>query len=127
MERRTNPDPLGHILETHSGSVNSGSDRSKGEHMAATSNGSRCSGPAAETDRDANGGAAYHEAGHAVMAVEVYGYGRLQQVWLEDTYKWLARFHSEGRSGLADRSSRPLRCPRRIPRALVRRIERLRC
>ncbi|MEE9609234.1 MAG: leucine zipper domain-containing protein [Myxococcota bacterium] len=42
------------------------------------------------------------------------------------TYKWLARFHSEGRSGLADRSSRPLRCPRRIPRALVRRIERLR-
>jgi leucine-zipper of insertion element IS481 len=26
-------------------------------------------------------------------------------------YKWLARYHAEGRAGLADRSSRPRRCP----------------
>jgi transposase len=30
-------------------------------------------------------------------------------------YKWIARFHAEGPSGLADRSSRPHRTPRRTP------------
>ena len=41
-------------------------------------------------------------------------------------YKWLARFRSEGRSGLADRSSRPRRCPRRTRPGTITRIERLR-
>ena len=30
-------------------------------------------------------------------------------------YKWIARFHEAGRAGLADRSSRPHRSPRRTP------------
>jgi len=30
-------------------------------------------------------------------------------------YKWIARFHAEGPAGLADRSSRPHRSPRRTP------------
>jgi transposase InsO family protein len=30
-------------------------------------------------------------------------------------YKWIARFHAEGLAGLADRSSRPHRSPRRTP------------
>ena len=30
-------------------------------------------------------------------------------------YKWIARFHAEGWSGLSDRSSRPRRSPRRTP------------
>jgi transposase InsO family protein len=33
-------------------------------------------------------------------------------------YKWLARFRAEGSAGLADRSSRPRRCPRQVPLAL---------
>jgi transposase InsO family protein len=33
-------------------------------------------------------------------------------------YKWLARFRSEGSRGLADRSSRPHRCPRQVPLAV---------
>jgi len=32
-------------------------------------------------------------------------------------YKWLARFRSEGAAGLADRSSRPRRCPHAISTA----------
>jgi transposase InsO family protein len=36
--------------------------------------------------------------------------------------KWLARFRAEGRAGLADRSTRPTRSPRRTARALERRI-----
>jgi transposase InsO family protein len=37
-------------------------------------------------------------------------------------YKWLARFRAEGRAGLADRPSRPHRCPGRTPIALERQI-----
>jgi len=37
-------------------------------------------------------------------------------------YKWLQRYKAEGLSGLADRSSRPLRQPTRTPRAQVERI-----
>jgi transposase InsO family protein len=41
-------------------------------------------------------------------------------------YKWLARHLDEGEAGLEDRSSRPRRCPRRLPAHVERRIERLR-
>jgi transposase InsO family protein len=37
-------------------------------------------------------------------------------------YKWLRRFATEGAGGLADRPSRPHRCPHRTPPALERRI-----
>jgi transposase InsO family protein len=37
-------------------------------------------------------------------------------------YKWLARYSAEGRAGLADRSSRPHRCPHALPAAQVRRV-----
>jgi transposase InsO family protein len=40
--------------------------------------------------------------------------------------KWLRRYQSAGVSSLADRSSRPRRSPRQLPRKLVQRIERLR-
>jgi transposase InsO family protein len=33
-------------------------------------------------------------------------------------YKWVRRFGAEGEAGLADRSSRPLRSPRRLPEAV---------
>ncbi len=45
---------------------------------------------------------------------------------VRSTYKWLARYHEEGRSGLADRSSTPRRIPHRTPARVVRRIEQLR-
>lgn len=35
-------------------------------------------------------------------------------VSLRTAYKWLARFRTEGPAGLADRSSRPRRCPHAI-------------
>jgi len=41
-------------------------------------------------------------------------------------HKWWRRFLAEGVAGLVDRSSRPLRSPRRVPVALERRVERLR-
>jgi transposase InsO family protein len=41
-------------------------------------------------------------------------------------YKWLARARQEGEPGLADRSSRPFRMPRRTPRELERLIGELR-
>ena len=41
-------------------------------------------------------------------------------------YKWLRRYRQEGESGLADRSSRPHRCPHRTSPRAVRRIQRLR-
>ena len=41
-------------------------------------------------------------------------------------FKWLKRHREEGEAGLEDRSSRPHRHPRRIPRARRRQIERLR-
>ncbi len=37
-------------------------------------------------------------------------------------YKWLRRYRTEGPSGLADRSSRPQRSPRSLPRAAVETI-----
>ena len=37
-------------------------------------------------------------------------------------YKWLARYRAEGPAGLADRSSRPHRCPHALPAAQVRRV-----
>lgn len=40
--------------------------------------------------------------------------------------KWVRRWQREGSPGLLDRSSRPLRCPQRVPGRVVRRIERLR-
>jgi transposase InsO family protein len=40
--------------------------------------------------------------------------------------KWVHRFLAEGAEGLKDRSTRPHRVPRRVPAAIVRRIERLR-
>lgn len=40
--------------------------------------------------------------------------------------KWLKRYRSGGVSSLADRSSRPWRSPRQLPRKVVRQIERLR-
>jgi transposase InsO family protein len=45
---------------------------------------------------------------------------------VRSAYKWLARYRDEGRSGLADRGSRPRRTPRRTPSPVVRRVERLR-
>lgn len=41
-------------------------------------------------------------------------------------HKWVARWRQEGAAGLADRSSRPQRSPRRLARPLRRQIERLR-
>lgn len=41
-------------------------------------------------------------------------------------HKWWRRFTAEGVAGLVDRSSRPLRSPRRVPVRVERRIERLR-
>ena len=32
-------------------------------------------------------------------------------------YKWLGRYRAEGRAGLADRPSRPRRCPHALPAA----------
>jgi transposase InsO family protein len=37
-------------------------------------------------------------------------------------YKWLARYRAQGRAGLADRSSRPHRCPHALTAAQVRRV-----
>ena len=41
-------------------------------------------------------------------------------------YKWLARFEAEGFEGLADRSSRPRRSPRRLSRRVEKRVLSLR-
>jgi leucine-zipper of insertion element IS481 len=40
-----------------------------------------------------------------------------QGVSLATAYKWLRRWRAEGMAGLADRSSRPHTCPRRLPAA----------
>jgi transposase InsO family protein len=37
-------------------------------------------------------------------------------------YKWLGRYHAHGQAGLADRSSRPHRCPHALPASQVRRV-----
>jgi len=41
-------------------------------------------------------------------------------------HKWLRRFHAEGEAGLADRSCRPRRSPRRTPEAVVAQVVALR-
>ena len=37
-------------------------------------------------------------------------------------YKWLGRYRQHGQAGLADRSSRPHRCPHALPASQVRRV-----
>jgi transposase InsO family protein len=37
-------------------------------------------------------------------------------------HRWVARFRAEGEAGLADRSSRPHRCPRRTPMAVEQQV-----
>jgi transposase len=37
-------------------------------------------------------------------------------------YKWLGRYRTEGRAGLADRPSRPRRCPHALTTTQVRRV-----
>jgi transposase len=37
-------------------------------------------------------------------------------------YKWLGRYRAEGRAGLADRPSRPRRCPHALSASQVRRV-----
>ena len=56
----------------------------------------------------------------AATAAEASGVSRAT------VYKWLSRFDAEGSEGLQDRSSRPLRSPRRVSRRLEDRILRLR-
>jgi transposase InsO family protein len=56
----------------------------------------------------------------AVTAAEASGVSRAT------AYKWVRRFEAEGPLGLADRSSRPLRSPRRTEARLERRVVRLR-
>jgi transposase-like protein len=41
-------------------------------------------------------------------------------------HRWVARFRAEGDAGLRDRSSRPLRCPRRTPAEVEARVLQLR-
>lgn len=41
-------------------------------------------------------------------------------------HRWVSRFRAEGEAGLLDRSSRPLRCPRRTPRAIEEAVIQLR-
>jgi transposase len=41
-------------------------------------------------------------------------------------HRWVARFRAEGEAGLADRSSRPRRCPLRTPAAVEQRVLQLR-
>jgi transposase InsO family protein len=41
--------------------------------------------------------------------------------------RWAARYRDHGPAGMADRSSRPHRCPRRTPAPVVRKVVHLRC
>jgi transposase len=52
----------------------------------------------------------------AAQAAESLGVSRAT------AYKWLARYRQHGQAGLADRSSRPHRCPHALPAAQVRRV-----
>jgi transposase InsO family protein len=52
----------------------------------------------------------------AALAAESLGVSR------DTADKWLGRYRSEGRAGLADRSSRARRCPHALPAAQVRRV-----
>jgi transposase InsO family protein len=50
---------------------------------------------------------------------------RMQVAW-PTAKRWAERYRSEGAAGMADRSSRPHRCPRATPAPVVRRIVHLR-
>jgi transposase InsO family protein len=52
----------------------------------------------------------------ATQAAESLGVSRAT------AYKWLGRYRAEGRAGLADRPSRPRRCPHALAPAQVRRV-----
>ena len=52
----------------------------------------------------------------AAQAAEALGVSRAT------AYKWLGRYHAHGPAGLADRSSRPRRCPHALPAVQVRRV-----
>ena len=52
----------------------------------------------------------------AAQAAESLGVSRAT------AYKWLGRYRSEGPAGLADRPSRPRRCPHALPASQVRRV-----
>jgi transposase InsO family protein len=52
----------------------------------------------------------------AALAAESLGVSRAT------AYKWLGRYRSEGRAGLADRNSRARRCPHALPASQVRRV-----
>jgi transposase InsO family protein len=52
----------------------------------------------------------------AAQAAESLGVSRAT------AYKWLTRYRAEGQPGLADRPSRPHRCPHALPAAQVRRV-----
>ena len=71
-------------------------------------------------------------AGRAVLVRRIEAGERVEVVAAEmgvsrrTAFKWLKRFREEGEAGLEDRSSRPHRHPRRIPRHRRRQIERLR-
>ena len=41
-------------------------------------------------------------------------------------HRWVARYDNEGEAGLADRSSRPHRCPTRTPAGTERRVRAVR-
>jgi transposase InsO family protein len=61
------------------------------------------------------------EAGEKPAAV-----GASLGISVRTVYKWWGRWRAEGMAGLADRSSRPRRCPRRLEAEQVKEIERLR-
>ena len=47
-------------------------------------------------------------------------------VSVRTAYKWLRRYHEEGKAGLMNRSSRPLQCPHATPGKITRRVIKLR-
>lgn len=71
-------------------------------------------------------------AGRAVLVERLRSGERSEDVAREmgvsrrTAFKWLKRYREEGEAGLEDRSSRPHRHPRRIPRARRRQIKRYR-
>lgn len=50
-----------------------------------------------------------------VMAWPVAHAAEAAGVSRQTAYRWLARWRAEGEAGLEDRSSRPHRCPTRVP------------
>jgi len=71
--------------------------------------------------------------GRRLLVERVLGHGRPVAhvakelgVSRQCAHRWVARFRAEGEAGLADRSSRPHRCPRRTPAALEQQVLALR-